>query len=338
MAFMTTTEVPPAELGRPRRFPRILKRAAKVAGIAIAALVVAVTAASFGYNLATDAPAPRPAHLLFAKGGGWDTRYLQWGTRGTPVVLVPGAFETADTFAKLGPVLAKNHRVFAIDLSGTGYSALNPPFSAGHLAGQILAFLTTEGLTGPNAPMLVGHSAGAADVGIAALQGPRAVRGVVFLDGDAAPLGAPPFLGAVAATLFINPYKTSVLRLALSQDWLIKNIYNSECGPACPQLDQAGVNTWRWPLEQPGFQAEITYTMRYGITAMTPAQFAALKAADVPKLVIFGIGDPQMSHSDAALAAQRIGAPPPVYVPGRHLTMIASPRQVAAAIDSLGNR
>jgi hypothetical protein len=144
---MTTTEVPPAGRSRRRRFPRIVKRIAKMAGIAIAALVVAVTAASFGYNLATDGPAPRPAHLLFATGGGWQTRYLQWGTHGTPVVLVPGAFETAGTFAALGPVLAKNHRVFAIDLSGTGYSAPNPPFSAGHLAGQILAFLDTEKLT-----------------------------------------------------------------------------------------------------------------------------------------------------------------------------------------------
>jgi pimeloyl-ACP methyl ester carboxylesterase len=338
MAFVTTTEVPPAELNRPRRFPRILKRVAKVSGIAIAALAVAVTAASFGYNLATDAPAPRPAHLLFAKGGGWDTRYLEWGAHGTPVVLVPGAFETADTFAKLGPLLAKSHRVFAIDLSGTGYSAPNPPFSAGHLAGQILAFLKAEKLTGPNAPILVGHSAGVADIGIAALQGPKAVKGVVFLDGDATGLAVPSFLGAIASTLFINPYKTSVLRLALSQDWLIKNIYNSQCGPTCPQLTEAGVNTWRWPLEQPGFQAEITYSMRYGITAMTPAQFAALKATDVPKLVVVGAGDPQISHSDAALTAQRIGAPPPVYVHGRHLTMIASPRQVAAAIDSLGNQ
>jgi pimeloyl-ACP methyl ester carboxylesterase len=338
MACMTTTEVPPAGRSRRRRFGRIVKRIAKMAGIAIAALVVAVTAASFGYNLATGGPAPRPAHLLFAAGGGWQTRYLQWGTHGTPVVLVPGAFETAGTFAALGPVLAKNHRVFAIDLSGTGYSAPNPPFSAGHLAGQILAFLDTEKLTGPNAPILVGHSAGAADVGIAALQGPKTVRGVVFLDGDATPLGAPAFLGAIAGTLFINPYKTSVLRLALSQDWLIKNIYNSLCGPACPQLDEAGVSTWRWPLEQPGFQAEITYSMRHGITAMTPAQFAALKSSDVPKLVVLGTDDPEMSHSGAALTARRIGAPPPVYVPGRHLTMIASPRQVAAAIDSLGNR
>jgi pimeloyl-ACP methyl ester carboxylesterase len=338
MAFVTRTEVPPAALNRPRRFPRILKRVAKVSGIAIVALAVAVTAASFGYNLATDVPAPRPAHLLFAKGGGWDTRYLEWGAHGTPVVLVPGAFETADTFAKLGPLLAKSHRVFAIDLSGTGYSAPNPPFSAGHLAGQILAFLTAEKLTGPNAPILVGHSAGVADIGIAALQGPKVVKGVVFLDGDATGLGVPSFLGAIASTLFINPYKTSVLRLALSQDWLIKDIYNSQCGPTCPQLNEAGVNTWRWPLEQPGFQAEITYSMRYGITAMTPAQFAALKATDVPKLVVVGAGDPQISHSDAALTARRIGAPPPVYVPGRHLTMIASPRQVAAAIDSLGNR
>jgi pimeloyl-ACP methyl ester carboxylesterase len=102
-------------------------------------------------------------------------------------------------------------------------------------------------------------------------------------------------------------------------------------------LDEAGVNIWRWPLEQPGFQAEIAYSLRYGITAMTPAQFGALKATDVPKVVVAGVDDPQMSHSDAALTAKKIGAPLPVYVPGRHLTMIASPGQVAAAIDSLAN-
>jgi pimeloyl-ACP methyl ester carboxylesterase len=333
---MTATEVPPAVPSRPRRFRRIARRVVKAAGITIVALVVAGTAASFGYNLATGGPAPRPAHLLFAKGGGWDTRYLEWGTRGTPVVLVPGAAETADTFARLGPVLAAHHRVFAIDLSGTGYSAPNPPFSAGHLAAQVLAFLRVQRLTGQNAPVVVGHSAGAADAGIAALQGPAIVRGVVFLDGDATPLGGPSFFGPVAGTLFVNPYKTSVLRLALSQDWLIKDIYNAQCGPTCPPLDEAGVSTWRWPLEQSGFQAEITYTLHHGITAMTTAQFAALKTTDVPKLVVAGVDDPQMPHPDAAQTARRIGAPPPTYVPGRHLTMIASPRQVAAAVDSLG--
>jgi pimeloyl-ACP methyl ester carboxylesterase len=311
-----------------RRMPRWARRVLAVA----AALMVALTLASVGYNLATDGTPPRPAGLRFVTGGGFTTRYLAWGTTGTPVVLVPGAFETADTFARLGPALAaRHHRVFAIDVTGTGYSAPSAPYSAGHLADQVTAFLRAEHLTGPDAAILVGHSAGAADVGIAAVRAPGAVRGVVFLDGDATPLSGPGFLGY----LLIDPFRTTIVRLALSDDALIRRVYASMCGPACPPLDAAGVDGWRWPLRQPGFSAELAYTARHGITAMTSRQFAALRAAPVPKLVIVGAGDPQMSRPDAEATARRIGAPPPVYVPGRHLTMIASPDQVAAAVAAL---
>ncbi len=296
-------------------------------------LAVALTAASFGYNFSTDAAAPRPSGLLMARGGGFDTRYLEWGTTGTPVVLVPGAFETADTFASLGPVLAARHRVFAIDLTGTGYSAASPPYSASHLAAQLLAFLAAKGLAGANAPVLVGHSSGAAVVGLAAVTGgTKAVRGVVFLDGDATPLSGPGFLG----WLLIDPYRTSLLRLALSQDWLIRKVYDAQCGPSCPALSAAGVETWRLPLQQPGFAGEVPYTLRHGIPSMTSAEFAALRALRVPKLVVYGAGDTQMPPSEAAATAGRIGAPPPVTVPGRHLTMISSPRQVAAAVGRVG--
>ncbi|HEX4830368.1 MAG TPA: alpha/beta hydrolase [Trebonia sp.] len=311
-----------------RRLPRWGRRALS----ALAALAVAVTVASFSYNLATGAPAPRPAGLRFAAGGGFTTRYLQWGASGTPVVLLPGALETADTFAALGPVLAAaRHRVYAIDLTGTGYSAPSPPYTAGHLAAQVVAFLKAKGLTGPDAPVLVGHSAGAADAGVAALAGPGTVRAVVFLDGDALPLGGPRFLGY----LLVDPFRTSLLRLALSSGGLIRSLYDSQCGPSCPPLSAAGVSTWRWPLEQPGFEGQLTDQARAGITAMTSAQFAALAASKVAKLVVVGSGDPQMSHADAAATARAIGAPPPVYVPGRHLTMIAAPRQVAAAIAAV---
>jgi pimeloyl-ACP methyl ester carboxylesterase len=307
------------------RLPRWLRRVLAV----VVAFLVAATIASFSYNLATDGPAPRPAGLRFADAGGFDTRYLSWGTTGTPVVLIPGAFETADTFSLLGPVLAAEHyRVYAIDLTGTGYSAPSPPFSAGHLADQVIAFLRAEHLTGPDAAILIGHSAGAADAGIAAVRAPAAVRGVIFLDGDATPLAGPMFLGR----LLINPFRTTLVRLALSSSSLIRAVYDSQCGPACPRLTDRGVSTWRWPLEQPGFSAEIAYTMSHGITSMTSAQFRALKAARVPKLVVVGASDPEMSRSDANATARRIGAPSPVYVPGRHLTMIASPRQLAAVI------
>jgi pimeloyl-ACP methyl ester carboxylesterase len=342
---MTATGQESAEVGPPdvgarlpgwarvpgwRRLPRWARRVLAV----LMAFLVAVTIASFSYNLATDGPAPRPAGLRFADSGGFDTRYRAWGTTGPPIVLIPGAFETADTFGALGPVLAAEHyRVYAIDLTGTGYSAPSPPFSADHLADQVVAFLRAEHLTGPDAAILVGHSDGAADVGIAAVRAPDAVRGVIFLDGDATPLGVPTFLGA----LVINPFRTTLLRLALSSGSLIRAIYSSQCGPACPQLTSQGVNTWRWPLEQPGFSAEFAYVLRHGITSMTSAQFAALKAASVPKLVVAGASDPQMSRADAVATARRIGAPGPLYVPGRHLTMIASPRRLAAVIGAFAS-
>jgi pimeloyl-ACP methyl ester carboxylesterase len=311
--------------------PRV-RRLLRWGVVTVAALAVAVTAASFGYNLATDGPAPRPSGLLMARGGGFDTRYRTWGVSGTPIVLVPGAFETADTFAALGTVLGRAHRVFAIDLTGTGYSAPSPPYSASHLAQQVLAFLSVMGLVGADAPVLVGHSSGAAVIGLAAVAGgPTTVRGIVFLDGDATPLSGPGFLG----WLLIDPYRTSLLRLALSQSWLIQRIYSSQCGPTCPPLSPADVETWRLPLEQPGFASEAAYSLRHGIPSMSTAQFGQLRALAVPKQVVFGVNDPQMSAFDAASTARSIGAPPPTFVPGRHLTMISSPGQVASAIQAL---
>jgi pimeloyl-ACP methyl ester carboxylesterase len=296
----------------------------------VAVLAVAVTGASFGYNLSTDGPVPRPAGLHMLQAGGFDTRYRAWGTTGSPIVLVPGAFETADTFAALGAALGTDHRVYAIDLTGTGYSAPSPPFTASHLAAQLVAFLTAEKLTGANAAVLVGHSSGAAVVGLAALRARHSVAGVIFLDGDATPLAVPPLAG----WLLINPFRTTILRLALSSSWLIRRIYGTQCGPACPPLTAAGLRSWRLPLEQPGFEAAVSYTLRHGIPSMTSAELGQLRAAPVPKRVIYGAHDPQLSAAAAAQAAARIGAPPPTAVPGRHLTMISSPRQVATAIGA----
>jgi pimeloyl-ACP methyl ester carboxylesterase len=312
---------------RPRRgrLTRIAYRSASI----LAVLIVAATVASFGYNLATGW-ASRPSGLRMLRAGGFDTRYRAWGTTGSPVVLVPGAFETADTFAALGAVLGTDHRVFAIDLTGTGYSQPSPPFSAAHLASQLVAFLTAEGLTGPDAPVLVGHSSGAAVVGLAALRGPQFASGVVFLDGDATPLAAPSFAGA----LLINPFRTTILRLGLSSSWLIRTIYSAQCGPTCARLTAAGVETWRRPLQQAGFEAAIAYTLRHGIPSMTGAELARLRASPVAKRVVYGANDPQLSPAGARRAAASIGAPPPVAVPGRHLTMISSPRPLAAALGA----
>ena len=57
-----------------------------------------------------------------AQVNGTTLHYVSAGTTGSPVLLVHGFPETWWTFRKLLPLLAKNHRVFAVDLRGFGDS------------------------------------------------------------------------------------------------------------------------------------------------------------------------------------------------------------------------
>jgi len=309
-------------------------RAARLLLLWVVVAVAALTAASLLYNVVTSGPVGRPAGLTFVRAGHIQIRYRAWGTTGSPVVLVPGAFETADTFAALGADLGTDHRVFAVDLPGTGYSQATPPFTVAAHAARVLAFIQVMGLTGRNAPVLVGHSSGAAVAGLAALDGGRRVAGVMFLDGDAEPLAIPSF----AHDVVIDPFRTTAFRLGLSLDWVVRAIYDSQCGPLCPRLTHAGVEVWRRPLRQPGNENALWATLRTGIPSLTGAQLTRLHRTPVPKSVVFGVSDPQYGRAVPARVADRIGAPPPVIVPGRHLTMISSPRQVAAAIRALCRR
>jgi pimeloyl-ACP methyl ester carboxylesterase len=295
---------------------------------------LSLTVASVGYNVATGHVPAHPAGLTFVRAGDIETRYIAWGAAGTPIVLVPGAFETADSFVALGAELSRDHRVFSLDLTGTGYSQPRGPFTAEHLAAQLLDFMTALRLSGLDAPILVGHSSGAAVIGLAAVERPNGVAAVMFLDGDAAPLPVP----SIAGVLFIDPYRTSLFRLGLRSDWVVRRIYGSQCGPTCPRLSSAGVQQWRRPLQQPGTKAVLSFTLRHGIPSMTGAQLDNLRALAMPKSVVFGSGDPQYSATIPARVAVRIGAPPPIIVPGRHLTMISSPRQVGAAVRQLAAR
>lgn len=296
-----------------------------------------VTAASAVYNLATRVPPAPPAGLRFVQAGDVRTRFRSWGDHGSPVVLVPGAFETADSWEALGEVLGADHRVFALDLTGQGYSDAVAPYDVGHDVAQTLGFARALGLTGADAPVLVGHSSGAAIVGLAALRAPDDVAGVVFLDGDALPLDVPTW----GPRLLVEPYRTSLVRLALRSDRLVARLYASQCGPTCAPLDAAGVDRWRRPLQQRGTERALLANATRGvIPAMTPAELDALRRSPVPRLVVWGRDDVDGAYtpSSPSSTAAAIGAPPPVVVPGRHLTMISSPREVAGALAPLLTR
>jgi pimeloyl-ACP methyl ester carboxylesterase len=317
----------PERRSRPRRWLRRI-------GLTVAVLVAACTVFSFGYNAATSARARPPAGLTYVRTGDLMTRYRVWGGAGSPVVLVHGASESADTWSRLAPLLARHHRVYALDLDGAGYTRRRAPYTVDHQTRQLLAFLDALRL---DRPVLVAHSAGAAIAAEAVLRAPARAGGLMFLDGDALAGGAGP--PSAFRHLLIPPYRITVLRLLIRSDGLIRRIYNAQCGPACPRLDAAGVDTWRRPYEVPGAEAAVWASLRYGVAGLSAGRVALLRGVALPKTVVYGAEDHVFARASAAQTAQRIGAPPPTLIPGaRHLTMISSPAEVAQAIETLAAR
>jgi pimeloyl-ACP methyl ester carboxylesterase len=276
-----------------------------------------------------------PAGLTYVQTGDLRTRYREWGTSGSPIVLVHGFVESADTWQYTAPRLAAaGHRVYALDLDGWGYSQRVAPFTAEHETTQLLDFIAALHL---HRPVMVGHSSGAAIVAMAALRRPTALGGVMFLDGDALDTGA----GARSplAKLLIDPYRTTILRLVLRSDAFIRSVYGSACGSSCPPLDAHGIDQWRRPLQVSGAEAALWAMARQGVPGLPPATLAQLATTDLPKAVVFGADDSDFAKSSPYTTAARIGAPPPTLILGaRHLTPVNSPGAVAAAVLALVRR
>ena len=312
------------------RLRRLLRR------VAIGAVVtlVLVTACCLVYNRLTDRRATAPAGLTYLQAGDVLTRVRRWGDTGSPVVLVHGFAESADTWAPAAELLAARHRVYALDLDGWGYSRRVAPFDLDHQTRQLLAVLNILALRDP---LLVGHSSGAAIVAEAALRAPAAVGGVMFLDGDALATGAGQ--RSPWEHLVLPPYRTTALRLALRSDALIRNIYSGRCGPRCPALDAAGLDQWRRPFQMRGAEAGLWSMLADGVPGLSEQRLAGLETLAMPKSVVFGARDDVFDPATAQQTAARIGAPPPTLLAGSyHLTMISDPAGVAAAVERLATR
>lgn len=324
----------PVEQTVSRWRPR-LKRWGRRLAIGCAALLLLTTATSFAFNAFTAGRASPPPNLTYVEADGIRTRYQEWGSTGTPVVLVHGAFESVDTWSRLAPLLARDHRVYAFDLTGYGYSQRKGPYTVDHQTDQLLGFLEAMHLGGAgDRPVLVGHSSGAAVVAQAALRSPGRIAGLMLLDGDALNTGAGP--PTAFRYILINPFKTSILRIGLSFDALIRSFYDSQCGPGCPALDHAGVDVWRRPFQVSGAEDALWSILDAGAPGLPASRLAQLRSVNLPKSVVFGGKDDVFSPGTAAQTADRIGAPPPTIIPdAKHLTMISNPQEVAAAIRAL---
>lgn len=127
-----------------------------------------------------DRTAVAPQSAFVQGSGGVLLHYLDFGGRGTPVILLAGAGNSAWVYEDFGRELARDYRVLALTRRGhgeSGYPATG--YSQDTLAEDLRLFMEQRGLT---RTALVGHSIAGAELTNFAGKYPERVTALVYLD------------------------------------------------------------------------------------------------------------------------------------------------------------
>jgi pimeloyl-ACP methyl ester carboxylesterase len=294
-----------------------LRRWLRRIGVALLALAVLVTLASFAYNLVTrsrDTFRYRGPSVLV---DGTQLAYAHWGNRGSPIVLLGGFIEPTWVWHAAAPLLGRHHRVYAVDLPPFGFSQRRGPYTLARWTELVRGFDARLRL---GRPVVVGHSLGAA-VAVALA---RDARGIVLLDGDALPGGGG---GGLLPHLLVPPWYTSVYRIVTGSNWIFRRGLRSA---GAPDVGEPVLNAFEQPFRMPGTAAAFKSMLGYGIQGVSEQ---TLRSVQTPRLVVWGAHDsvdaPSAGRRTARLLRTRF-----VAIPGAgHLSMLAAPAAVARAID-----
>jgi pimeloyl-ACP methyl ester carboxylesterase len=310
---------------------RRLKRVLRGIGIGLLVLFVALTAASLIFNLVSSGRDEAAAKLYpgpFVQVDGTQLAYRAWGSRGTPIVLLGGFMEPAWVWHRVGPLLGRTHRVYALDLPPFGYSQRRGPYTLAHWADLVRGFDRRFGL---QKPVLVGHSLGAALAVLMAANRPGSTRGIVLLDGDARPGGGG---ASFLSHLLVPPWYTSLYRIATDWDYLFRKGLRSAWGHP-KHFSNPFVEEWERPFRVSGTAAAFSSMLGHGIQGVSVQTIESVK---MPALVAWGAQDTVDSASAGRQTARLLHAPF-VQIPGAgHVSMLIRPEAVARAIDRVASR
>lgn len=287
-----------------------------------------ITGCSATYNALTD-PATAPPRALskgpFVEAAGVLTRYQRWGRKGSPIVLVGGFLEPTSVWERVAPLLARQHRVYALDLAGFGYSERVGTFSLAAWSDQLRAFLRELSI---ERPILVGHSLGAGVVAEVARQNPELVRGIVLADGDARRGGAG--VPGWVRDLLVDPFRTSLIRLALGSDLVVRSVLHEVYGPHRPPIDARELDRWRRPFRVEGTEQALAVMASREIPGLDLGEIGQITT---PAMLIWGDHDSSVSLASGRTTAAALHAPITIVPGGGHLAMLTDPVPFAAAID-----
>jgi len=297
----------------------------------LVALFVLGTLFSLVYNLATNGD-QKPASALYpgpyVQIDGRAVAYRQLGSQGSPIIFLGGFAEPSWVWKQVAQRLARDHRVYALDLPPFGYSERKGPYTLSGWTRLVRDFAAHFGL---RRPFIVGHSLGAAVAVHIGLQAPGNTAGVVLLDGDALPVGGPHWM----ANLFLNPYYTTLFRLVTHSDWLVRKVLVQAYGPDRPPITSVQVDAFERPFRVQGTENGFHDLFRGGVQGLTLADLRKLK---LPRIVVWGQHDTVDDIKAGRTSAKALGVKLVVIPRAGHLSMLVEPAAVARTIASFAAR
>jgi len=236
---------------------------------------------------------------------------------------VGGFIEPSFVWDKVAPLLARSHRVYALDLDGFGYSERRGPWTLPEWGDQVQSFMTKLHI---KRPVVVGHSLGAAVALELAQRG--VVSRVVLVDGDALDSGGAPWF--VRDILRNTPFVASALRLATRWDWPVKLILANAYGPDHPPLDDSLAGEWTKQFTAIGAD--------HALQTMAGRPLPGLRRATIQKLhvratVVWGSEDSVDALQDGRQTAGDLHARFVLIPDAGHLSPLSAPAAVARAIE-----
>ncbi len=303
-----------------------LLRWGKRLAVALLALIAAITVAATIYDGVTQGGESR--HALYGgpyvRVDGRELAYRRWGAQGSPIVLIGGFVEATDVWRRVAPLLARTHRVYALDLPPFGYSERKGPYVLATWIDELEGF---ERALHVARPTLVGHSLGAAVVVGEALRRPHALRGIVLLDGDALRAGGAP---GWVASLVVDPYYTALYRIVTGSGWVFRKGLKTAYGPGAPRFTAEEIRRWQRPFRVAGTAAAFKQMIPHGIQGWT---LGDLERVQVPSVVVWGAHDTTDGVSAGRMSASALHAPFVLLPAAGHLSMLGDPVGVAQAIQ-----
>jgi pimeloyl-ACP methyl ester carboxylesterase len=311
------------DTSHPKRLRRILRKIATV----ILLFVIVLTLFSLIFNAFTQPTAFRRANFgKYLAINGAEVHYMEWGTGGSPIILIHGFLESTISWQSVAPLLAAQHKVYALDLAGYGYSQFNGRYSLDNEAQMVDGFINKLDL---HNPILVGHSLGAAVVGDVALKYPRDTGGVIFADGDGLKLQPGP--GWIRDAILATPFYTSIYRLLSHWTNLDTALIRRVCGPSCPAITPDITKQWIDPLHQKREEQALKSIASAGVIGLSTAQVATVHG---PRAIIWGQYDKSNGGSLSGVI-YNLHNPQVITIQGAgHLSMVAQPSQFAQAVES----